>query len=93
MFEKNKKFLVPVVVVVCLVGALAFVYVRFPALFVGKGTETFSKEYGLKLTDYDGHTVRLSQFRNKILIAYAWASWCPYCARSEEHTSELQSQR
>ena len=34
---------------------------------------TFSKEYALALSDYEGNTVHLYDYRRKVLIAYAWA--------------------
>jgi thiol-disulfide isomerase/thioredoxin len=53
-------------------------------------TPTFRKEYGLTLLDYQGHEVRLSEFKNKIVVAYAWASWCPYCGAEIEHLAQLR---
>ena len=51
---------------------------------------TFREEYALVLKDYAGNDVELSDFRRKILIVYAWASWCPYCGKELEYLSELK---
>lgn len=44
-----------------------------------KNPSQFNEAYSLVLKDYSGDDVHLYQFRRKVLIAYAWASWCPYC--------------
>lgn len=52
--------------------------------------ETFSKVYKLTLTDYSGHEVKLAAYKNKILIAYTWASWCPYCAAEMQNLQKIK---
>lgn len=52
--------------------------------------ETFAKAYELTLTTYDGNAVHLSDFKNKVVIAYAWASWCPYCGAEIENLAKLK---
>jgi thiol-disulfide isomerase/thioredoxin len=52
---------------------------------------TFREEYGLTLIDYEGREIQLSEFRRTVLIVYAWASWCPYCAQELEYLAELKS--
>ena len=54
------------------------------------GTDTFNKSYGLVLKDYDGKDVHLYEFRRKVLIAYAWATWCPYCSAELQNLSEMK---
>jgi len=51
---------------------------------------TFREEYGLTLHDYGGNAVRMSAFRGSIMVAYAWASWCPYCAEEIENLGRLK---
>jgi thiol-disulfide isomerase/thioredoxin len=51
---------------------------------------TFGKEYGLTLFDYSGKAVHLFDYRRKVLIAYAWASWCPYCGAELQNLAELK---
>ena len=51
---------------------------------------TFSKEYALTLSDYNGVAVHLYDYRRKVLVAYAWASWCPYCALELQNLSVLK---
>lgn len=31
------------------------------------------------LPDLDGKTVRLEDFRGKVLLLFFWATWCPFC--------------
>jgi thiol-disulfide isomerase/thioredoxin len=52
--------------------------------------ETFNNEFGLVLQDYSQEDVRLYSFRRKILVAYAWASWCTYCAEELKNLAELK---
>lgn len=51
---------------------------------------TFGKEYGLTLIDYAGNSVHLFDYRRKVLIAYAWASWCPYCGAELQNLAQLK---
>jgi cytochrome c biogenesis protein CcmG, thiol:disulfide interchange protein DsbE len=51
---------------------------------------SFAKEYGLTLTDYEGKEVHLFDYRRKVLVAYAWASWCPYCGGEIENLAKLK---
>lgn len=52
--------------------------------------QLFTKEYGLTLTTYDGKAVRLADFRTQTIVAYAWASWCPYCGAEIENLAKLK---
>ncbi len=51
---------------------------------------TFNSEYTLVLSDYAGNQVHLYDYRRKILIAYAWASWCPYCGTEIQGLSKFK---
>jgi thiol-disulfide isomerase/thioredoxin len=62
----------------------------FAVNYPRKNVPTFKKEYSLQLVDYSGHSVQLSEFKNTVLIAYAWASWCPYCGAELEHLADLK---
>ncbi len=55
-------------------------------------TKTFNTEYSLALQDYSGTTVHLFDYRRKVLIAYAWASWCPYCGSEIQDLAALKQQ-
>ncbi|MBM3272136.1 TlpA family protein disulfide reductase [Candidatus Kaiserbacteria bacterium] len=59
-----------------------------PSPFASEKTG-FSDEYSLVLKDLDGADVRLSTFKNDVLVAYVWASWCPYCADEIRHLAQL----
>ena len=51
----------------------------------------FSAEYKLTLTDYAGHQVHLYDYARTVLITYAWASWCPYCATELQDLGSLKA--
>ena len=77
------------------IGLIVFVIlaaIAFSGPLTGHGSpESFAKSYTLTLTDMNGKPVRLSDFKNKLVIAYAWASWCPYCAHELQNLSKLRS--
>jgi cytochrome c biogenesis protein CcmG/thiol:disulfide interchange protein DsbE len=75
--------------VIVLICAVLFSRYFFHVQVKAKDT-TFGKEYGLTLTDYSGKDVHLFDYRRKVLIAYAWASWCPYCGAELQDLASLK---
>jgi thiol-disulfide isomerase/thioredoxin len=61
-------------------------------------SESFTTESSLKkapdfkLQTIDGKTVKLSDYRNKVVIVDFWATWCPPCRRGIPDLIELQNE-
>jgi cytochrome c biogenesis protein CcmG/thiol:disulfide interchange protein DsbE len=74
---RHWKVVAVLVVVGAVVGLLAYGFTTdpraIPSTMVGKPAPEFS------LTLFDGRTVRLSDFRGKVVFLNFWASWCPPC--------------
>jgi len=51
---------------------------------------TFNNEFSLVLKDYDNKDIPLYTYRRQIVVAYAWASWCPYCAAEMQALAGLK---
>jgi cytochrome c biogenesis protein CcmG/thiol:disulfide interchange protein DsbE len=45
-----------------------------------------------KLTDLDGKSVSLSDFKGKVVVFDIWATWCPPCRAEIPHFIELQNE-
>ena len=43
-----------------------------------------------KLTDINGRTVRLSDYRGKVVLINFWATWCPPCRAEMPYLVQLQ---
>lgn len=41
------------------------------------------------LKDAEGNTVKLEDYRGKVLILHFWATWCPYCKRLQPGLDKL----
>ena len=83
-------------IVVLVVVLLSAIGISFWQVFLRHDSavpqETFAHAYGLALTDYDGKEVHLYTFRRKVLVAYAWASWCTYCGGELKQLAKLKAQ-
>jgi len=54
-----------------------------------EGTKGGIEAVDFALTDIDGDSVRLSDYRGKVVILDFWATWCPPCVREIPHFNEL----
>lgn len=92
-FTKAQRILAAAVagVLVCFGIIVASIAGLVPSPFSSEKTG-FSDEYALVLQDMQGNEVRLSEFKNDILVAYVWASWCPYCAQEIDNLAALKQQ-
>ncbi len=57
-----------------------------------RGSVPFTKEYSVSLIDYNGKSVRFETFKQKNLIVFFWATWCPYCKAELTHLGELKAE-
>ena len=87
MTHTNRALLFISIVLVVIAALFSYFILRVHS---DSGGETFAKEYGLELSNYEGKPVHLFDYRRKVLIAYAWASWCPYCAAELKNLAQLK---
>ena len=59
---------------------------RPSAPLVGQSASVFT------LTDLEGKSVSLSEFKGKVVLLDFWATWCPPCAKEIPHFIELYEQ-
>ena len=53
------------------------------------GQESLTLAPDFALPDLEGNTVRLSDFKGKVIILDFWATWCPPCVKEIPHFVEL----
>ncbi len=76
MSIKNITFLVLALALAA--GAISFFLVGGGAVKVSPPREV-RKMQDFAFTDYEGRSVKLSDFAGRPLVLNAWASWCPFC--------------
>lgn len=54
------------------------------------GTSRGAKFYNLAFRDSAGKSLRLSDFRGKVVVLHFWGSWCPPCQRELPELEKLQ---
>ena len=86
---EERKAAVVILAAIVFATAVAFAWQAYQKTLPHK--ETFAKSYGLTLQTYDGKKVQLSDYRGKVVIAYAWASWCPYCGGEIQNLATLKA--
>ena len=79
--------LIAIVFAVALVAYIAYGYLTAAP---PPDESTFQEEYAVILNDYDGEEARLEQYRGRVLLVYAWATWCPYCADELRNLAALK---
>jgi len=55
-------------------------------------SQNFSKASEFVLNDINGRKVRLSTFKNKVIVLNFWATWCPPCRMEIPHLIQLQKE-
>jgi thiol-disulfide isomerase/thioredoxin len=79
-------------IILVVLGGVAFLFSRTLLKVPEKTQEpkVFSNAYSLLLQDLNGKEVHLYEYRRKVLIAYTWASWCPYCGDELKNLARLR---
>lgn len=83
----QNKPLIPIILL--LLGVALFSLSGFGKI---KGQSSSSPAPDFALPDLEGKTVRLSDFKGKVIILDFWATWCPPCVHEIPHFIELYEQ-
>ena len=87
----RRNLIIGAVAVLVLIAAAVLASRLFTRVATASPDSRFTTEYALTLSDYSGNKVHLYDYARKVLIAYAWASWCPYCASELQDLGQLKT--
>ncbi|MFZ2886901.1 MAG: TlpA disulfide reductase family protein [Minisyncoccia bacterium] len=83
------QFLVPTITMTAMLAAAIYgIFFKLPP----ESAETFTGEYELTLSDYEGEAVELADFKRDLLVVHVWASWCPYCGEELQNLMRLKDE-
>lgn len=94
IFKMNTKIII-FVIAALLIGGGAITFFSTQRGVVSTPVPQLQEEKpvpDLAFTDYNGNTVKLSDFRGKPVVANAWAAWCPFCREELPDFSALQKE-
>ncbi len=93
---KNNKYPKWLVWTLVAIGAIVlFLFIGAPSTnkeSLSSSTTTKVEAPQFILTDIDGRSLSLSQYRGKVVILNFWAPWCPPCRREIPDLISLQNQ-
>jgi cytochrome c biogenesis protein CcmG/thiol:disulfide interchange protein DsbE len=98
----SNRFWLGILVVIIIIAGIGYSYLfgngkeSTAKLVVQEEQKNEDQKYPLapdfNLKDLDGNSVRLSDFRGKIVIIDFWATWCPPCRKGIPEFVELQEE-
>lgn len=77
----NKTIIFIVVVILVATGTGFFLLQKGRSPELQNETATPNGVLNLRLENYNGEAVSLSNFKGKPLVINAWAAWCPFCRK------------
>jgi len=86
------KYLITTIAIVVAIGAVFLVTTRGNDAGTDLARSDFDTFAGASLTDYNGNSVSLEDFRGKPLVINSWAVWCPFCREELPAFAALQKE-
>ncbi|MEX2054358.1 MAG: TlpA disulfide reductase family protein [Candidatus Colwellbacteria bacterium] len=89
----NKYTVIILLIGAVVVGAVILSNSINPSTSEREGTEKdFDLLATLSLTDYEGNSISLSEFRGSPIVVNSWAVWCPFCTKELPDFARLQGE-
>lgn len=82
-----------IVAIVAVVFLLLGVFMITPSPVGEDGDiKSLGRVPSFSLENYDGETVSLADFKDKVLVINSWAVWCPFCVKELSDFAQLQKE-
>lgn len=79
MAKKGTLLIIVVIVIIAAIVIISNPFKKAPVIEGEGGKNIGDVTFDLQFKSFEGQDVKFSDFRGQVIVANAWAAWCPFC--------------